>query len=93
MREDQKERLSILMEEMGETLQAMGKIQRHGYESGWPTANGQNRRDLETEIGHVQYALTLMCKAGDIDETKILMAQDRKAIDIEPYLHHQGRKK
>lgn len=52
------ERLSLLFGECGEVIQAISKIMRHGYESGW---NGNNNRaDLEKEISHVQNAIEML---------------------------------
>ena len=45
------ERLALLSEEMGEAIQAIGKILRHGYESTGPKTIVRNRTSLEKELG------------------------------------------
>ena len=83
----QAERLYILSEELGEAQQAIGKILRHGYESGWNGSN--NRRDLEKELGHVYYAIALLRGSGDIDNWKVLENAAYKSQSIKPFLHNQ----
>jgi NTP pyrophosphatase (non-canonical NTP hydrolase) len=83
------ERLSVLTEELGEVLQAIGKIQRHGFESTHPDGGETNREKLQRELGDVLNATAMMSHAGDIDSGAI----ERRAIEkdalIQPYLHHQ----
>ncbi len=81
----QAERLALLAEEMGEAIQAIGKILRHGYDPPGYT----NRDALEEELGHVGYAIALMRMEGDLEESNIDKAFDIKAENIIPYLHHQ----
>lgn len=83
------ERLALLLEEMGEVQQVIGKILRHGYESTHPDGGPTNRRLLETEIGHVEYAIFRMHEAGDMDPLAVLDAVEEKAEKIGRYLHHQ----
>lgn len=89
------ERLSILLEELGEAQQAVGKILRHGYESFDPTIMSgpapSNRSNLEKELGDVSFIVELMCKRHDIDKPTIRARRLAKAIKIEEYLHHQGK--
>ncbi len=85
------ERLSLLAEECGEVIQAIGKILRHGYASGSPlvcqTEAEPNRADLEKECGHFLYALDRLMFAGDLKGCHDHMV--RKSDNIKPYLHHQ----
>lgn len=81
------ERLHILLEELGEAQQAIGKILRHGYESGWNGSN--NRRDLEKELGHVAYAVEMLMDKGDISGTNGSHSRADKRLSIQPFLHHQ----
>jgi hypothetical protein len=84
------ERLSLLMEEMGEALQVIGKIQRHGYESSHPDNPAvTNRELLQKELGHVRHAMIRLCDAGDLDKSAIHESADIKAFKVERYLHHQ----
>jgi len=90
----QAERLAILLEELGEAQQAIGKILRHGYESYNPHSDddeGQNRRDLVKELGDIRCAVRMMFRAGDVDEFLIERRSDEKEEKIKPYLHHQER--
>lgn len=86
------ERLAILAEELGETVQAIGKIQRHGYNSINPaTRSGLTNRDrLAREIGDALFMINLMITAGDINGKAIHKAAINKQAKIQKYLHHQG---
>lgn len=84
------ERLALLMEEMGEAIQAIGKIQRHGYESCHPNGGPTNRKMLEKEVGHVRAALTLMYNNGDISPEETCRHEAIKRITVKQYLHHQA---
>lgn len=86
------ERLAVLLEELGEAQQAIGKILRHGYQSGWPVADGSNRRDLEKELGHVQYAVWMLIESGDLAYSNIHKSKDLKETSIQQFLHHQPEK-
>ena len=85
------ERLALLMEEMGEAIQAAGKILRHGYESSHPDYNKamNNRHDLARELGHVLFALDLITRERDLDAYAITTSRTEKASTIAQYLHHQ----
>lgn len=86
------ERLALLLEELGETQQIIGKILRHGYESYNPIhPSGSNREMLEKELGDVLFAIELMKLNGDIDEDSISEASKNKSLKIRQYLHHQKR--
>lgn len=87
------ERLSLLLEECGEALQIIGKIQRHGYESAHPRAQTINNRYLlETELGHIMMAIETMVKNGDVSQTSINQSRDLKRISVREWLHfhHKG---
>lgn len=85
------ERLTILFEEMAEATQMIGKTLRHGYESYNPFDNLRttNRRLLETEVGHVAYAIHALASTGDLDADRVMYSRDKKAESIKKYLHHQ----
>ena len=87
----QVERLALLAEEMGEAVQVIGKILRHGLMSCHPDDEDQrsNRMLLEKELGDVQYAVRLLCESRDIRDAHIGNYADDKAIRVKPYLHHQ----
>jgi NTP pyrophosphatase (non-canonical NTP hydrolase) len=90
--EAQVERLAILAEEMGEALQCVGKILRHGYESCNPVVNTgrTNRRELEKEIGNVYAAILMLTEAKDINLAGVLMDARDKKLSIQQWLHHQA---
>ncbi|TAN40779.1 MAG: hypothetical protein EPN22_16915 [Nitrospirae bacterium] len=85
------ERLALLLEELGEAQQAIGKILRHGYESYHPLApSPTNREMLEREIGDIIFALGFMEDAGDLNRQSICDHKNNKAVNVRKYLHHQG---
>lgn len=88
----QQERLAILTEELGETLQIIGKIERHGYDSRDPTkaASPTNRVMLEKELGDIQTAICLLVEAMDVDEKRIVRRIPQKLEKLWGYHHHQS---
>ncbi len=83
------ERLDLLAEELAETIQAIGKIKRHGYDNYHPETRTPNRVSLEVELGHVLHAVERMATAGDIKRAHVVGAADEKAKSIGKWLHHQ----
>lgn len=89
----QAERLALLLEELGEAQQEIGKILRHGFESRHPDhghGGPTNRQALERESGHVLHALNRMWAAGDLSVTAVSGHAADKARSVWPYLHHQA---
>lgn len=84
------ERLALLLEELGEAQQAIGKILRHGYESTHPDGGPTNREALERECGDVRHAMLRLCDAGDLSMRAIHDRADAKAAQVVRYLHHAG---
>jgi NTP pyrophosphatase (non-canonical NTP hydrolase) len=91
--EAEAERLALLMEEMGECQQVIGKILRHGYESKHPKGGVTNRKLLEAEIGDVAFAIELMITSGDLSNTAIDEHTDAKGQRVIKYLHHQEERR
>lgn len=62
------ERLAILMEELAEAQQAVGKILRFGWGNVNPDqpGAGTNRDQLEEELAHVLTAAVLLKEAGEL---------------------------
>lgn len=89
--EAETERLAVLLEELGEAQQCIGKILRHGYESYNPVINTgmTNRRELERELGDIVCAISMMSGNRDISRAAIEQRADTKRKSIERYLHHQ----
>lgn len=87
------ERLALLMEEMAESMQEIGKIMRHGYESCNPfdSYSQLNRVRLAKEVGHVQAVVEMMVNAGDLEQSRIDVAKEMKVDSMRPYLHHQEK--
>lgn len=85
------ERLALLLEECGEVIQIIGKIQRHGYDSHDPTDEGgpSNRKLLEREIADVVQAVDLLAGAEDIDPLSVATRLDLRWITVQEYLHYQ----
>jgi len=83
------ERLSLLLEEMGEAQQIVGKILRHGYESRHPKGGPTNRDLLAEELGHVRHAENLMTLADDLDCEVVVRSIASKSRRVKKYLHHQ----
>jgi hypothetical protein len=67
------ERLSLLLEECGEVLQIIGKIQRHGYGS-------SNRSLLEKELGHIMHAIWRMSEAAVFGGSRCNTGNDRPDV-------------
>lgn len=88
----QSERLAILMEELGEAQQAIGKILRHGYESYNPDdlSEHSNEDNLVRELGDVLYAIDMLVNARDLGRIGIEQRRVEKSEKIKKYLHHQG---
>lgn len=85
------ERLALLAEECAETIQIVGKILRHGYDSTHPDNESGpcNREMLETELGHIAFAKKLMVDANDVLACEISKSKRKKAKTAPVYLHHQ----
>lgn len=84
------ERLSLLAEEMGEAIQVIGKILRHGFDSNWEGKLPKTNRELlEQELGDVHYAKGLLCVSGDISNKAIQARAAEKALTVGQFLHHQ----
>lgn len=89
----QDERLALLAEECAEVIQAITKIQRHGYESYNPLDLREhrlsNRQALEKEIGHVRHAVERLVAEVDVSEEDIDLWRGLKSDNIGKWLHHQ----
>lgn len=79
------ERLSILSEECGEVIRAIGKIQRHG----WKCQGYNNRENLEIEIGDLSSIIQLMVQNEDINEDHIFDNRNTHEKKIRGFTHHQ----
>lgn len=82
------ERLTILIEEIGEVLQVIGKIQKHGYEASFEGIDYDNREQLEVELGHLNFAILLLNSKGDINLENIAVNAERKNKNIWKYLNY-----
>jgi hypothetical protein len=87
---EQTERLSLMVEECGEVIQAAGKILRHGYESYTPGQDPieTNRMRLIRELGDLKAAMHLMFASGDWELTDVNRCMVGKLTRLEKYLHH-----
>lgn len=86
----QTERLALLTEEMGESLQVVGKILRHGYEATDNTTGIEydNRKDLEMELGQTRHAIALLTDR-DLNPRSVDQAMMDRPEKIKNYFHHQ----
>ena len=75
---------------MGEAIQAIGKVLRHGYDSKNPLIEGSltNREELEKELGDVEVAIYLLDYHSDIDSGKVDNRILTKCKMIGKWLHH-----
>lgn len=86
----QAERLFLLLEELGEVQQAIGKILRHGYDSCHPNLPCfTNQMHLESELGDVAAAVQLLTDI-DLEAPIIESARVSKLERVQKYLHHQN---
>jgi NTP pyrophosphatase (non-canonical NTP hydrolase) len=85
------ERLALLAEECAEVIQAVTKIQRHGYASCHPTTGVNNCVTLTREMGDLLAAMQLLYDAGDVCEKAVLLACRNKQDAVNMYLHHQSK--
>ncbi len=84
------ERLAVLVEELGETQQMVGKILRHGYESCHPDGGPTNRSRLEAELGDLYNAVNMLTDIGDLGTQEIFTHSLAKSQIIGQWLYHQG---
>lgn len=89
------ELLAFLAEECAEVIQAVTKIQRHGFNSSNPLATNPvtNRRSLECEIGHVLAAVNMLDSEGHISGVHVTVELKQKLVDVRRWLHHQAAPK
>lgn len=88
--EAEAERLTLLIEECGEVIQAACKIQRYGYASTFNGASYDNRSVLTKELGRLKYAMELVMCKGDVSAGRVQDAMLEKRATIKPFLHHQA---
>jgi hypothetical protein len=87
------ERLALLLEELGEAQQVIGKILRHGYESINPLKNPEqlpptNREMLERELGDALAAMDLL-RATDVRSDYVEHFRTLKHAKLPRWTHHQ----
>lgn len=89
----QAERLSMLSEEAGEVVQAIGKILRHGYvatdHNQSPPVKHDNGAELAIELGQLIGIVDQMVMDGDLQWMVLAKAREKKWPDSLPYTHHQ----
>lgn len=86
--EAEQERVDLLAEELGESLQVLGKILRHGMDSHHPDMPLLSNRDLlELEAGHVLAALDLMVECGTLSREGLHRDRVAKLKKLRSWLH------
>lgn len=89
--EADRERLYLFAEECMEAAEMAMKVLRFGWEDRYPgdPEKRSNRARLEQEIGDVLVGIQLMLDAGDVDQTKLELAKQRKQRKLKTYLSRQ----
>lgn len=85
------ERLALLAEECAEVIQVIGKIQRHGIDSKNPDDPDAltNRALLAVELGHVDAAMAILHRTGDVTASASATASRAKLQKLsDRWLHH-----
>lgn len=84
------ERLTLVIAECAEVIQAATKVLLHGYEDYNPLRyDGRNNRmNLEMELGHLMLHVEQMQKYGDVDPANILKYMRGESEVVDKYLHH-----
>ncbi len=86
--EAEQERIGLAAEEMGEALQIIGKILRHGLDSHHPDMPLlSNAHLLELELSHVLAASELLIAAGTLDSRSIFKCKVEKLKKLRGWLH------
>ena len=83
------ERLSMLAEECGEVVQAVGKVLRHGWDCSSPYGSRTNRVTLEREVGDVRAIVGLMLDSHDLHLAEVQTWQRRKRAAVPKWTHYQ----
>ena len=83
------ERLALAAEEMGEAIQVICKILRHGLHSTHPGSGLRNQTLLEMELGDVLYAIDLLQLSGDVSSAGMDSGKEAKRLRVQQYLYHQ----
>ena len=86
----QVEYLAVLAEECGETVQAIGKILRHGLLSFSPYDSEcvTNKGHLEKEIGNLVASIGYLVPACGLSLPAIDASARSKLIELRRWLHH-----
>jgi NTP pyrophosphatase (non-canonical NTP hydrolase) len=87
----QAELLDLLSEELGEAIQAIGKIKRYGYNSISPTTGLSNIVSLEKELGDILAAINLLTEYSEstrLNWDLILHNKRNKLKTVGKWLHH-----
>lgn len=82
------ERLAVLVEECGESLQCIGKILRHGYDSTHPNGGPTNRDMLERELADVTVAAELLYTKDENGNSDL--SADRVYLNVAEKLERVG---
>ena len=88
----QVERLAYLVGELGEAVQAVANVLRHGYESKDPdcSSGATNRELLESELGDIENGIRLLYENGELDPKVVEARALYKRESCMQYMHHQA---
>lgn len=86
------ERLAYLVGELGEAVQAIGNILRHGYNGKDPSyaESPTNRELLEIELGDVTNGMNMLFDANDLDRKTVESRAAYKREACMQFMHHQA---
>ena len=87
------ERIGILVEELGEVCQVLGKVLRHGLEASNPNLKHAptNRQDLEKELGDLKNATNMLVEEEMVSQAAIDARADYKSATIDMWLHYLSK--
>ena len=87
----QTELLALMLEEMGEAQQIIGKVLRHGYRSYNPNDPDKepNQVLLAKELGHVFAAIQMLVSKQDISGFVLELSREEKHKSVKKWMHHQ----
>lgn len=84
------ERYSKFVEELGENVQAIGKILTYGlYPTDMNNIEYDNKADLERELGDLFTTIRLLVNGKDINIITVREFAEKKSKTILDYLNHQ----
>jgi NTP pyrophosphatase (non-canonical NTP hydrolase) len=85
---EQREILTLLVEECAEVIQAATKILRHGYDSYHPSGRYDNRTTLEQELGDLTGVQSLLARSKEFNIENVGVFARDKLQRLRQWSHH-----